>query len=182
MVKDSSIYDTTLIKLIILFVMEKMEIPLNENSLIDICYSRNGWINYMDCKENLASLIDVGFIYKTNDNDNEERYTITYEGRSCLSHFYYKIPEALREQITEFSKENRMHFKRSQEYVSDYYKNKDGSYICILKIKDVSVGDPIFEIKIKAPSRQSAIEACKKWRDTAHIAYENIYEMYIVND
>ena len=23
--------------------------------------------------------------------------TITYEGRSCLSHFYYKIPEKLRE-------------------------------------------------------------------------------------
>ena len=41
--------DETVNKLILLFVLDQMEIPLTENSIIDICTSRNDWLNYMEC-------------------------------------------------------------------------------------------------------------------------------------
>ena len=37
-------------KLILLYTLEQMEIPLNEHFIFDICTSRNDWINYMECK------------------------------------------------------------------------------------------------------------------------------------
>ena len=43
--------DETENKLILLFILDKMEIPLTENSIMDIATSRNNWLSYMDCKK-----------------------------------------------------------------------------------------------------------------------------------
>src|SRR5574344_1228830 len=99
--------DNTVNKLIFLFIMDKMEIPLTEDSIIDICTSRNEWLKYMDCKDVMWQLLDVGYIAKT-ANEDVPRYNITNEGRNCLSNFYLKIPSSTREEITVFAKENRM--------------------------------------------------------------------------
>ena len=172
--------DSMTCKLILLFTLDKMEFPLTENTIFDICYSINNWLSFIDCKDYLYKLVESNLIYKTEGKDGEERFNITYDGRNCLNHFYSKIPNELREQITEYTKLNRMHFKRSQEYVSTFFKSEDGSYFVILKIRSDSIQDePLFEIKIKAPTRQSAIEACQKWQSQAHTAYEGIYEMLI---
>ncbi|MDR0850505.1 MAG: DUF4364 family protein [Christensenellaceae bacterium] len=173
--------DSTVNKLILLFVLDKMEIPLTENSIIDICTSRNGWLNYMDCKELLWQLMDAKFIYKLDNEGGESRYNITYEGRNCLSHFFSRVPQSMREEISEFSKQNRMIFKRSQEYVGDYFKNPDGSHTVVLRIKEPLINQPMFEIRIKTASRAAAINACKKWKEKAPTIYENIYET-IIND
>ena len=177
---ESHEQDSTVSKLIVLSVLEKIDIPLTEQSIIDICYGKNNWINnYMECKEIIYNLVEAGFIYKTNGNSEEDRYTITYTGRNCLSYFYQRINQDLRDHIAEYVKENRIAFKRSQEYVSSIDKNSDGSYTVCLKIRSALIDEPMFELKIKAPTRQSAIEATRKWRDNAHIVYENTYETLI---
>ena len=86
--------DSTINKLILLFVLDKMEIPLSDNSIMDICTSRNNWLNYMDCKDILWQLLETNFIYKINGENNEYRYAITLDGRDCLSHFYLKKPKS----------------------------------------------------------------------------------------
>lgn len=180
---DNREQESTVNKLIVLFVLEKIEIPLTEQSIIDICYGKNNWIdNYMECKEIIYNLVDAGFIYKTNGNSEEDRYTITYTGRNCLSHFYERIKQELREQIAEYVKENRIAFKRSQEYVSTIDRNSDGSYTVCLKIRSALIDEPMFELKIKAPSRQAAISATNIWREKAHHIYENAYETLIESE
>lgn len=164
-------------KLVLLFVIDKMEIPLTENSLIDITTSRNNWLNYMDYKDVLHQLLESRFIYKTVDESSESRYNITYEGRECISHFFTKLPSSLREDITNFAKENRMHFKRAQEYTGDYFKNSDGSYTCVLRIREPLDPQNLFEIKLKASSRASAIKIVKNWKGKAADVYENINDI-----
>ena len=178
MIETDFVADATVNKLILLFVLDKMEIPLTENSIIDICTNKNNWLSYMDCKDVMWQLIDVNFIYKTIDNEMEARYNITIEGRNCLSHFYLKIPSSMREEITEFAKENRMIFKRSQEYVGKCIKNADGSYLCTLQIKDPLEGKNIFEIKVIMPTNKIAHQTCKKWKEKAPNIYETVYELF----
>ena len=173
--------DNTINKLILLFVMDKMEIPLTEDSIIDICTSRNTWLKYMDCKDVMWQLLDVNYIAKTTTGD-DERYNITYEGRNCLSHFYLKIPNSTREEITSFAKENRMEFKRAQEYAGTYFKNLDGSYTASLKIKDPLEAQNLFELKVVFPSRKTAINATKKWKEKAPNIFENVYEILSENN
>lgn len=173
--------DSTINKLKLLFLLDKMEIPLTENNIIDICTSRNNWINYMDCKEILWQLLEVGFIFKNESDKDEVRYGITIDGRNCLSHFFLRIPQSLREEITTFITENKMNLKRSQEYVSDYVKNPDGSHTVTLKIKEPVLTSPLLEIKLKAPNRHSAILACKKWKENAANIFEYLYDTIIDN-
>ena len=171
--------DATILKLILLFVMEKMEIPLTSNSILDICSSRNNWINYMECKDIIFQLQEADFIYKTDPDSDEVRFALTYSGRNCLAHFYQRIPSNLRDEIIEYTKENRLQVKRSQEYIGDYFKNTDGSYTIVLKIRSPLLNESMFEIRVKAPSRQSAIESVKKWRDKAPNVYEYIFETLV---
>lgn len=173
--------ENTISKLKLLFVLDKMEIPLTENNIIDICTSSNNWFTYLDVKEAMYELLNVKFICEEKIDGEETRYSITFDGRNCLSHFYYRIPQDIREKITNYAQENRMNLKRSQEYVSEYTKNSDGTYSVILKIKEPILTSSLLEIKLKAPTRQSAVEASKRWTEKAPAIYENIYD-YLLDD
>lgn len=173
--------DNTIEKIKLLFVLERMEIPLTENNLVDICTSRNTWFKFLDLKEAMYQLIEVGFIYESKVVDEEPRYSITYDGRNCLSCFYYRIPKDTRDQIIAFAQENRLSLKRSQEYLSEYEKNQDGSYTVTLKIKEPESSNSLMILKLKAPNRQTALETAKKWTEKAPQIYENIYENLLDN-
>jgi hypothetical protein len=69
-----------------------------------------------------------------------------------------------------------MNLKRSQEYVSEYSKNSDGTYSVVLKIKEPILTSSLLEIKLKTPNRQSAVDASKRWKDKAPNIYEAIYD------
>lgn len=167
--------DTMLSKLILLYVFEKIEISITENTIMEICWSRNNWLNYMEIVDIIPNLMEMNFLIKTKDADGEERYSITQHGRDCLSHFYFQIPEKLRDEITEFCKEHRMELKRAQEYVCNFIKTGDESYLTTLKIKDVTDVNAV-DIKIKFPTRQQAVDACKLWKKNAPYLYASLYE------
>ena len=162
--------------------MDKMEMPLTENSIIEICSVTNSWINYMDCIDLLYQLSESKLIYKTACKEGEMRYTLTFEGRDCLSYFYRRIPSALRDEITQYCKSNRLSIKQSQEYYANYTDADDGSYLVTLRIYESLISTPLFEIQIKAPTRQAAEEACKKWKKSAPNVYEYIFENLIDTD
>ncbi|MBE5735154.1 MAG: DUF4364 family protein [Clostridiales bacterium] len=181
MVFDSDNMDE---KLTLLFIMDKMEIPLTKNNILDII-TRNQWLNYMECIDVLNQLLDTNFIYKIDENGNvnedDTKYSITYSGRECLSHFYTRIKLSIREEITNFAKENGLSFKRSQEYLSEYDKNEDGSYKVTLKIKEPLINVPLLEINLKAPNKSSAMAACTKWNEKAPNIFEYLYDTIIDN-
>lgn len=175
-------YDAMTNKLVILWIMEKMEMPLTENSIIEICSVKNNWINYMDCLDLLYQLSEAKLIYKTACKEGEMRYNLSVEGRDCLSYFYKRVPKDLLDEIAEYSKANRLSIKQSQEYYANYTDAEDGSYLVTMRIYETMVVEPLFEIKIKAPTRQSAEEACKKWKQKAPNIYEHIFENLISID
>jgi hypothetical protein len=173
--------DNTVDKLILLYVLDKMEIPLTENSILEICSSQNNWVNWMDCKDLLAQLIVSKFVYKPNTDSDENRYNITVAGRDCLSQFYTRIPASLRDDIAQFAQENKLQFKRNQEYIAKSYKNEDGSYMVDLKILEPLTTEAILSLSLKTDTRHNAAIACKKWRELAANVYEYVYNKIIDN-
>jgi hypothetical protein len=132
----------------------------------------------MDCKLLLKALLDeANFIYRINGGSPEPLYTITPEGRVCLAHFFIRISSPLREEISEYIKQNRMNYRRKQEYFSDYHKNADGTYTVILRIID-SV-QSVFEIKMNVATRTTAKWVYKKWEEKAAQAYAALYDMLV---
>ena len=168
-------------KLTMLFVVDKMEIPLTEDSILDICSIKNDWIkNYMYCKTIIHDLVDCNLLYKiSSETDTKELFALSYEGRECLTHLYRRLALPKREAISSYLQANKLTVKSAQEYNSTYKKNLDGSYNVELKIYEPQSTTPMFNLTIKAPTRQSAIEASHKWRTKAPSIYESIYEKLI---
>ena len=152
--------DSSLNKLILLFVFDKMEVPLSENTVLDMCCSSNNWLAYMDCQPILNQLLECGWLYNIG-NSGEPLYTITPDGRICLANFFINIPASTREEISLFVKNNRAKYRRKQECVADYFMNKDGTYTVYLKI--IEPAQPVLELKLVVPNRQIAKDIYKKW-------------------
>ncbi len=165
--------DSTVNKLILLFVFDKMECPLLENTLIDICCSSNSWISYMDCKPALNKLIEENFVYNVAAY-GDPLYSITPEGRYCLAEFYVQIPSSTRESISAFIKQHKLRYRNKQEVSADYYMNKDSTYTVYLKIHDVA--RPMLELKFNVANRQTAKNIYKKWEEKAANLYALIYD------
>ena len=130
--------DSTVNKLILLFVFDKMEAPLAEGIVLDICCSSNDWINYMECKPLIGQLIDAGFLYEI-PVSGKPLYTITPEGRTCLARFFSRIPTSMRESISQFVKNNRLKYRKKQEPIH----KREASPFTVLLIKTDFFHKPI---------------------------------------
>ena len=175
-VVNDFVADEMVKKLILLFIFEKMEFPLTDESLNEIIAHNPDWLTYMDSREALQQLIESKFVFQT-VNASRTSFNITQDGRGALGHFYQKIPASMRESIIEFAKSNRQNFKRRQEYTWDYFKNADGTHTVVLRILDHGGGDNMLEIKFKTDTRSRAKAVANKWREKASAVYETIYNL-----
>lgn len=168
--------ETSVNKLILLFVFDKMESALSERTLLDMCSSSNDWLNYMDCMVLIHKLLSDGFICEVTGED-DPLYTISPEGRETLANFYISIPKSTREEISRFIKNNSSKYRNRQECKSDYYQNKDGTYTVFLKI--LAPVQPMLELKFVVPDKKTANNIYKKWQDKASELYSVVYETLV---
>ena len=165
--------ETSVNKLIILFVFDKMEGTISERTLVDMCSSSNNWMGYMDCVNVIHKLIDDNFIYIVNE-DEDTLYTITPDGRETLANFYISIPKSVREEISQFVKKHSAKYRNRQDCRSDYFQNMDGTFTVVLKI--LAPVQPMLELKFVVPDKKTAKAIYKKWEEKAADLYSVIYE------
>ena len=155
-------------KLVVLFVMEKFEMPLTEDALLSICCTENDWLRYLYCKQVIGELIKSGFITRT-----------TLPGRACIAYFYNELPLSLREDIVQYIKNTRLDYRKKQEFVSDFFRNQDGTFTVVLKIQDMN--KVMMELKLIVDSRALAVSMRNSWSETAPDLYRAIHEILLEN-
>lgn len=158
-------------KIILLYVMDCMEIPLKIDTLTEIC-DANNWVGYMDCRDCVYDLIDAGHIVNISKN-NYKLYVLSNQGKECLGIFYSEIPLSKRDEIKAKVKEQRCHYRRLQDYFSDYYMNDDGSYTVVLRINTPS--QPLLDLKLCVQNKQRAKWLYKNWIEKAPMIYEFLH-------
>ena len=169
--------ETSVNKLIVLFVFDKMESALSQRTIIEMCTSGNNWLNYMDCIELLPRLLDDGFLIRISSPDEEPLYTITSDGRESLNNFYINIPKSIRDEISTFIKKNGGKLRNRQECKADYYQNVDGTYTVYLKI--LAPVQPMVELKFVVPDKKTAQNIYKSWESKASELYSAIYDTLV---
>lgn len=168
--------DSTINKLILLFVFDKMETALTEDTILTLCSYQNNWIDFTNCKQTLLDVVDNGFVYKS-DNASGCFYDLTAEGRWCLKNFYTRIPSSVRQLISEDIKTKRIEYRRRQDYVATYVKCPDGSYDVILKI--IEPTKTTLEVKLNVMTRNIAKYVERTWREKAPTVYSKIQDTLI---
>lgn len=160
-------------KLVVLYVLDKMEVPLSTENLIEICTETNDWIDYYTLNHTIHTLEESGFIVESNVVNGKSVYTLTSDGRQCVGFFSTRIPASIRDEVNNVVTERRLHFKKTQEYFSDYSKNPDGTYTVILRIDNPQ---NLLELKLTTDTKENAEHFVKNWYDRAALAYEAIYD------
>ena len=161
-------------KLIVLYVLDKMEMPLAEESILSICADANDWMPYINCQHALNRLTEASLIHR--NVAQKTIYTITPSGRDCLANFYTRIPLSRREEINDFIRKERLAYKKNQELFRDYYKNKDGTYTVHVSICEMESDTPMLDIKLSVDTRKSAKYIYNHWDEKAAKIYELLYD------
>jgi hypothetical protein len=162
-------------RLIVLYVMDKMEVPLEEEVLLTVCATDNKWISYMDLKALLPIMHETGFLHRK-VTANKFIYHITAEGRQCIANYYTKIPLSQREEMTDVIKKKRLDYRKKQELFSDYQRNSDGTYKVVLKILEPDSQKAMLEIILMVDGKANAKYAYSNWEENASKIYEMLYD------
>ncbi len=166
-------------KLVAMFVLEKLAMPIQEDVFVDMCCYENFWISSaFFAKQVILDLETSGFVRREpNSITGGYMISLTEDGVTCLGHFFKDILQSVREEITLTISRNRHSYQKKQELFSDYYKNPDNTYTVVLKI--VEIEKPIMELKLVLPSRMAAAKLYESWPDKAIDTYKTLYEQLI---
>ena len=161
---------TTLYKLMILYMLNKVNFPLSNTQLSEFMLERQ-YTNYFTFQECINSLVTDGFILEITYR-NSTQYKLTKEGEDTISFFYTKISNAIRNDIDEYLKKNKYNLKCEVGTISDYYRSTNGSYIVHCQVKE---GDTnLIELNLSVPLEEQADAMCAKWKDASQEIYDFI--------
>lgn len=164
-------------KLLVLFVLDKLEMPISDDVLLDMCV-QNNWINYLFCKEAIAELTESGFIIRQqSQTSNTVFLVLSQDGALCIGHFFKDIANSLRDQIVSIIKKNRLSYRKKQEYLHDYFRNADNTFTVVLKILDGN--SIVYETKIVVTDKQTAVEMCENWTERGADVYKSFYDLLV---
>lgn len=166
MAVDSS----TLYKLIILYMLNKVDFPLT-NAQISEFFLENEYTNYFSLQEAINDLDDSGFIFSEAIR-NTSYYHLTSEGRQTLEYFGNKIPNAIIDDVDIFLIKNKYELRNEVGTLSDYYRSSTGDYIVHCQVKESNA--ILIELNLSVPTKEDASSMCARWKDASTEIYQNV--------
>ena len=100
-------------KLILLFLLQKIDLSLSNNEICQFALERN-IMDYFNVQQYLSELAEANFLEEFSDNGTT-RYHITPEGSEALEFFQNRIPEWMRNAANEYILNNRQRIKNEYE-------------------------------------------------------------------
>lgn len=161
-----------LYKLIILFMLDRTDYTMT-NSMISNFVVGKGYTTIFNLHEALSELISSDFI-STDTIRDTIHYKITNSGEEALSLFENRLSYAIKQDILEYLKAERINVKNESEITADYFYNGSNWYTVQCIIKDRK--EVLMDLKFDVPTKSQAETICNNWRKKSSSIYE-----YLVN-
>lgn len=157
-----------LYKLIVLYMLDRVDFPLTKSQVGDFILERE-YTNFLTLQQTIAELIDAGLV-TARSNRNRTHLSITDEGRSTLSYFQNRIGDSIKNEINIFFSENEMTMRNEVSVLADYYKSVSGEYEAHLTAKEKDV--TVIEITLSVPDEETASAICANWQKKNQDIYQ----------
>lgn len=160
------IHDKLDIKILILYILEKLPAPVEALTLSDLTLFDGGftWFDYTDC---LAELVELGHV-----DQEDGKYEITEKGRRNLSYIQTTLPYTVRVKADRLTAPVAAAMRRSSMIETATEKARDGSLSVSLRMSD-GVGE-IISMRLAVPDEEKAAAIEKRFRDSAESIYQKI--------
>lgn len=158
----------TLYKLIILYMLAKVDFPLTTSQISDFILEKE-YTTFLSLQQAIGELTDTGLITSQTIR-NRTHLSITPEGLDTLNFFRGNINEGIRNDIDEFFHQNEFSLRNDVSILSDYHKNASGEYSAHLIAKDHGID--LVNITLSVPSEETAISICDNWQSKNQDIYQ----------
>ncbi len=158
------------IKLIILYILDRVELPISNAELTRIILEKQ-LASYLEIVQALDDLVEDTYI-EIIGQSNSHQYKITTEGSEVLSYFYKDISVQLRDDIDEFLSKEQHHLRDLAASTAGYAETgiNAGEYVVDLKV--VERGSELVRINLLVTSEEEAETVCNRWRQANTDVYE----------
>ncbi|MCU6763672.1 Uncharacterised protein [uncultured Roseburia sp.] len=151
----------TLYRLIILFMLNKVDFPLTNTQITNFILE-NDYTDYFTVQQTFSDLADSGLITAESTHNNT-RYHITAEGQQVLKFFSGKISEAIKDDIITYLRNNKWNLKNETSIFADYYRTTDSAYAVRCQMKDGEKS--LIDLTLTVSSKEQASAVCKNWQE-----------------
>lgn len=150
----------TLYKLIVLYMLDKVNFPLTEAQITDFILGKE-YTTYFSLRQALSELIDADLI-KVETFRNSTHYHITEEGRSTLEYFGNKISTSIVADIDEYLVTNQYSLLDEVSTTADYYKTTNNDYAVECKVREKNAD--LISLMLTVPTKEQANAICNNWK------------------
>lgn len=161
----------TLYKLIVLYMLDRVSFPLTRAQIDEFILEKE-YTTYLTLQQAIGELCDIHMI-STKTIHNRTQLMLTDEGRSTLNFFRNNIPEAIKQEIDAYLKENALELRNEISVTGQYYKTTSGSYQTVLAASER--GESLVELKLTVPDEKTASAICDHWQKKN----EDIYALLV---
>lgn len=160
----------TLYKLIILYMLQKVDFPLTNSQISEFILDR-GYTTYFTLQSVLSELTQSEMIHQETIR-NTSYYSMTESGEEALHYFQNRISKQIRDDVDQYIAENKMQLRDDVSVIADYFKNTADEYSvrCVVKEK---YANPI-DLTITVPDEAQARTVCRNWKQKCQKIYETV--------
>ena len=150
----------TLYKLIILYMLNKVDFPLTTSQISEFVLDK-GYTTYFKLQEAISELTQSELI-RTETTHNRTLYHLTESGAETIHYFSNKISSAIRKDIDDFLTEKQYDLKEEVSVKADYYLNN---------------GFSLIDLKLTVPTEKEAKAITNHW----NLKSQEIYTLLLTN-
>jgi predicted transcriptional regulator len=162
-------------KLIVLYILDKIEISLTNTQLTNIILENN-IINYFSLQECVAELEQSDLI-KLEESQEKRTYQISESGQRTVAMFKDRIPKSIINLINDYVSKNRDRIKKESEIFADFSKVNENEYIVNLKVVENEI--VLIDLELNVVSAKQAKLICEKWKNSSGKIYGQIMDSLI---
>ncbi len=167
---------TTLYKLIILYMLDKVDFPLTNAQITDFILEKD-YTNYFNVQQSISEMKEADLIISETIR-NSSYFKITNAGRETIHFFDSDISEAIRNDIDSFLSDNKYKLREEVSILADYYEKKKNEFVATCYVREQ--GSKIVEINLSVSTEQEAQTICNNWKNKSQDVYSYLIQKLMI--
>ncbi len=160
-------------KVLILYVLSKINKPVTNSELLDLIQSIED-MNYFYFQQFLIDLKENRYLIEY-EEEKQKFYVITMSGRETVKLTIDMLPGAIKDRVDETLKNTMKKIENEEAIYADFFPSKEDEFLIKCGIKENN--KKIFEVQVFSSSRDNSIKVIENWKKNAEKIYPQIVGM-----
>lgn len=165
----------TLYKLIVLYILEKVNFPMTNAQICDLMLDKE-YTSYFTVQQVLAEMTEAHLI-QDEKRGHVTQYTITPVGEQTGDLFKQDISAEIRMEIDAYLKDHAYELRNTISQLATYDRNEWKEYTVVCRSREK--GHDILNVSFTVPTEEAARAVCQHWEEKSAEVYKSLLEILV---